>query len=184
MQNLEFGLGELVVAHRPIRGAEINGTGQKLANPAPGANRLVVDLNVRVSRVVDVKPLGIDWVRESRSRCVEQHGALCPGGNCQCRKKESNKQGSFHGRGIILLDYPFGMVTITLHSQDYEMNAPTAPSEGARSAASGGRSDRAPMVGESRVRCFRRRSPRHQNSLDLGSSGNPNRPVESGRSGE
>ena len=71
---LHFDCGELFVGHRAIGGAEIDRAGLQLANTAARADRLIVNLNVGVRRVVDVKPFRIDGVGERSAGGVEEHG--------------------------------------------------------------------------------------------------------------
>ena len=64
---------ELFIAHRPVGGPKVYCSSQKLANAAPGANRLVINLNVWMQLVILVKPFGINRVGEGSARAVHQH---------------------------------------------------------------------------------------------------------------
>ena len=57
MQDLETRRLELIVGHRPIGGAEIDRLGRELRDAAARANRLVIDLNVRMLFMIFVEPL-------------------------------------------------------------------------------------------------------------------------------
>src|ERR1019366_7456274 len=63
---------ELRIGHRAIAGAEIDSTFCGLLYSAPGANRLIVELDIWMHLVVLVEPLGIHWVRERGPRSVHQ----------------------------------------------------------------------------------------------------------------
>ena len=55
---------QLLLRHRPIRCAEEDRLAGDLTNPGARAQRLVVDLDIRVQLVVLGKPLRIDRIRE------------------------------------------------------------------------------------------------------------------------
>ena len=69
MQNSGLGLRELLVGHRSVGSTEVNCSRQHLSNTA--ADRLIVELNVRVRLVVFTEPLLINGVRESSTRAVD-----------------------------------------------------------------------------------------------------------------
>ena len=68
---LVFACAQLFVGHGDIAGSEIDRTVQDLANAAAAADRLVVDLHVRVQLVVFAEPLGIHGVREGGARSIQ-----------------------------------------------------------------------------------------------------------------
>ena len=70
MQDLQLRLRELLVRHGSIRGAEIHGAGLELTYPAARSDGLVVNLNVRVRGVVNVKPLGINRIGKGGARGI------------------------------------------------------------------------------------------------------------------
>src|SRR5205823_10889911 len=59
--------GKLFVAHGAVTGAKIHRFGLKLLNAAAAANRLIIDLNVRVGLVIFAEPFGINRIREGRA---------------------------------------------------------------------------------------------------------------------
>src|SRR5439155_2894770 len=71
MINLLFGLAQLFVRQGPVRRAEIDGARQKLPDATAGANRLIVDLNIRVELMVFVEPLRVDRIGEGGARAVD-----------------------------------------------------------------------------------------------------------------
>src|SRR5262249_38684327 len=77
MTDLVLRLTELLIRHRAIGGAKIDGTLQKLANATSGTNRLVINLNIRMQIMVFRKPLGIYRVRERRPSAIDEN---CRGG--------------------------------------------------------------------------------------------------------
>ena len=72
MQDFEFGLRQLLVAHGAIGSAEINGAGLQLADAAAGADGLIIDLNIGMCGVVNVEPFGIDGIGERGAGGVEK----------------------------------------------------------------------------------------------------------------
>src|SRR5690606_15041578 len=60
-------LGQLLIGHRSVRGAEVHGAGQHLPYAAAAADGLVVDLNARLL-VVFVEPPGVNRIREGGAR--------------------------------------------------------------------------------------------------------------------
>src|ERR1700753_4050507 len=90
----------LLVVHRAVRGAEINGAFGNLLDPGAGADRLIVDLNVTVSLVVFVEPLGVNGVGESSACTVDQKIALrverdCSGENDDKQSGKLSKHSDF-----------------------------------------------------------------------------------------
>ena len=69
-------LGEVLVAHRAVGGAEIHGLLADLLLAAAGADGLVVDLDGGIDLAVGVEPLGVEWVREGRACAVDRHLGL------------------------------------------------------------------------------------------------------------
>ena len=67
VENLHFRLSKLLVGHRPVARAEIDGAGEHLPDPAAGANRLVVNLHLRVALLVLVEPFGVQRIGKGRS---------------------------------------------------------------------------------------------------------------------
>ncbi len=65
--------GQLLIRHGAIAGAEIHGLRQDLANAAAAADRLVVELNIRMGLVVFAEPLLVHRIRKS-SACPVQSG--------------------------------------------------------------------------------------------------------------
>src|SRR5690242_17461287 len=59
VQDLSFGLTQLLVCHRAIGSAEINRARQDLANSASAADGLVVELNIGMQLVIFAEPFGI-----------------------------------------------------------------------------------------------------------------------------
>ena len=57
MQDLDFGLRQLLVGHGAVAGSELDGLAQNLADAAAAADGLVVDLHVRMQLVVFAEPL-------------------------------------------------------------------------------------------------------------------------------
>src|SRR5262245_36332046 len=72
MKDRHLRLRELLVGHRSIRGAEVDGTFQHLSDAAAAPDRLIVYLCVRLPFVKLVEPFGVEWVRKGRSRTVHQ----------------------------------------------------------------------------------------------------------------
>src|SRR5579864_2940611 len=95
MKNLDLGLRELIIGHRSIRGAEIHGTFLNLLNAASRTNRLVVNLNSGVLRMVDVKPLRVNWIREGGTRGVQQD-LLCASGESEAENERQKQRGLLH----------------------------------------------------------------------------------------
>src|SRR5437763_967515 len=71
MQNLDFHLGELFIAHRPIASSEIYRPCQNLTDSAAATDGLVVDLHVGMQLVIFAEPLGIDWIRKRSARPIQ-----------------------------------------------------------------------------------------------------------------
>src|SRR6185369_1980044 len=67
VQDLGFGLRQLLVGHRTVTGTEVERAGKNLADSATGTDGLIVDLNVGVEFVVLAEPLGVDRIREGRT---------------------------------------------------------------------------------------------------------------------
>ena len=74
--NRRLRLLHLLISHAHVTGAEINGSSDDLANAAAAANRLIVDLNLRVLLVVLAKPLGINRIWKC-SACSVQSRLGC-----------------------------------------------------------------------------------------------------------
>ena len=66
----------LLVVHRAVGSAEIDGAFGDLLDARAGANGLIVDLGVTVSLVVFVEPFRIDGIGESSARAVNQQISL------------------------------------------------------------------------------------------------------------
>src|SRR3954462_4324691 len=67
-----LGPGKLLVAHRRVARAEIDGLLRDLFDAAAGADRLVVDLHLRVHLVVRREPFRIEREREGRAGSVDE----------------------------------------------------------------------------------------------------------------
>src|SRR5207244_8165703 len=59
---------DLVGLQRCVRGAEVHGLGGELLDPAPRADRLVVDLRARLDLLEVLEPLLVDRIGEGRAR--------------------------------------------------------------------------------------------------------------------
>ena len=116
MQDRHTGLLELIVVHRAVGGAEIHGFIQQLANSAAGTNRLIVNLHVRMSLMIDVEPLGIHRIRERRSGGVQQNLA-CGSGKC-CNSQQNCK----HGQA--LLRFALFLLEVRCGDSDSELLQP------------------------------------------------------------
>ena len=71
VQDLGLGLGQLLVGHGAIAGAEVHSLRQDLTNAAAAADRLVVELDIRMGLVVFAEPLLVHRIRKS-SACPIQ----------------------------------------------------------------------------------------------------------------
>src|SRR5437879_3320265 len=58
MKHLALHCRQLLVRHRSVAGAEINGSGSDLTDTATAADGLIVELNVRMLIVIFAEPLG------------------------------------------------------------------------------------------------------------------------------
>src|SRR5579863_2042175 len=76
---------ELIIVHRSVGSAKIDGPLRHLFNTATGSDGLVIDLKVRVFLVILVKPLRVHRERESSSRAIDEESALRP---CHTRNHE------------------------------------------------------------------------------------------------
>jgi hypothetical protein len=74
VENVALHGGDLLVAHRPVGGAEIHGALSELADAAARADRLVADLDARLP-VVGVEPLGVNRVWKRRAGAGQAAGA-------------------------------------------------------------------------------------------------------------
>ena len=94
---------QLVVIHRSVGGAEIDGSFRDLLDPAARADRLIVDLSVLVNLAVFVEPLRIHRVKECGPRAGQ--GDL-GGGHADHRQRgaQRHQQPSF---GVHVLFHPF-----------------------------------------------------------------------------
>ncbi len=68
MQDLGLCCAQLVVRHRAVTGAKIHRSFGHLANPAAAADRLIVDLHVRMCLAVFAEPFLINRVGERSAR--------------------------------------------------------------------------------------------------------------------
>ena len=64
VQDLEAGLLQLVVGHRSVGSAKIDGLVHELADSAARTDGLIIDLHVGMKLVVLVKPFGINGIGE------------------------------------------------------------------------------------------------------------------------
>jgi hypothetical protein len=84
MEDGDLRLLKLLVAHWAVAGPEVDCSRQHLANAATAADRLVVDLNVRVNFVILVEPLRINGIRECRTCAIQ--------GSLRRQKRRSGKE--------------------------------------------------------------------------------------------
>ena len=103
MEDAEAGGGDLIVRHRTVRGAEEDGAGGELADAAARADRLVVDLHVRMHLVVLVEPLRIDRVGERGAGAVDL-SAVCA--DSSSRKQQRWPRGTASSFDRLLLRSP------------------------------------------------------------------------------
>ena len=104
MKDGHAGLLELVIRHRPVGRSEIDGLIEQLANPAAGADGLIVDLHVAVGLVVLIEPLRINRVGEGRSSGIQQDlprakASVAPA------QQTSTRSDTFIIRIVCLLDF-------------------------------------------------------------------------------
>ena len=69
-KNFYLGLRQLLVAHGTIAGTEVDCLRQNLPDSSTAADGLIVDLDIGMSIVVLVEPLGIHRIGESCARSV------------------------------------------------------------------------------------------------------------------
>ena len=79
---------ELLIGHGPVGGSEVDRAGRDLADAAARADRLVVEIDVRVDLGVFGEPLGIDWVWEGGAGAVDQENL--GGGRCMARQSRDH----------------------------------------------------------------------------------------------
>src|SRR5208282_4913425 len=72
VQYLDRRLAELLIVHRGVAGAEVDGLVQQLLDSAARSDRLVVKMYIRIILGVDVEPLRIDRIRKGRAGAVDQ----------------------------------------------------------------------------------------------------------------
>ena len=117
MQNLEFSTcRELLVAHRAVRGAEIHGACCSCANSAARADGLIVDLHVRVGRVIHVKPLRVDRDRERGACGIQKYRCTVRPQQPPAASRNDTSRGSSSSLSWTLLyshflRYCYGIVT-------------------------------------------------------------------------
>ena len=75
------GLGQVLVGHRAVGGAEVHGLRQDLLLTATGANALVVEGHGRIDLLVLVKPLLVDGLGKGGTCAVDEHLAGRAGGS-------------------------------------------------------------------------------------------------------
>ena len=92
VQNLNFDCDELLVRHRAIGRAKVNCASLQLANPAARTDRLIVDLNIRMRGVVNVKPFRVNRVGERGAGRIQQHGSVCATSDDQAEQERHNQQ--------------------------------------------------------------------------------------------
>src|ERR1035438_2377362 len=76
VQRLVLHLADLLVGHGHVRRAEVHGAFGELPDSSAGADRLVVDLRVRIRFAELVEPFAVDRIRERGARRVDQHLGL------------------------------------------------------------------------------------------------------------
>ena len=64
--------GQVLVAHRAVRRAEINRSLQDLPLSATGADGLIVETDGWIDFAVFVKPLGVNGIRKGGARAVDE----------------------------------------------------------------------------------------------------------------
>ena len=79
MQHLDLGIRQLLIGHRTVAGAKVHHAFGHLANTAAAADRLVVDLHIRVRFTVLAKPFLVNRVGERGARACQFD--LAEGGN-------------------------------------------------------------------------------------------------------
>ncbi len=87
---------DLVVVHRTVGSAKIHGAFRNLLDPATGTNRLVIELNVAKLIVVNVEPLGINRIRKSRARAVDEQWIIRQHDGAQRKSTNREQYKSFH----------------------------------------------------------------------------------------
>ena len=73
VQKFPRGFAQIVVAHRPVRRAEIHRLRQDLLLSAAGSDRLIIKSHRGIDFCVFVEPLRVNWIRERRPRAVDHH---------------------------------------------------------------------------------------------------------------
>src|SRR5690349_23839537 len=64
MNDLGFGFAQLLVRHRAVAGAKIDGASADLSDSTTAADGLVVDRDIGVQLVIIAEPLRIHWIRK------------------------------------------------------------------------------------------------------------------------
>src|SRR5439155_8139104 len=82
---------ELLVGHRPIGGAEIDGAVGHLPDAAAAADRLIVDLHLGITLVELVEPLRVDRIGERGPRTVDQDGGTAGPGDGERQSERSGQ---------------------------------------------------------------------------------------------
>src|SRR5882724_6225401 len=77
VEDLYFGLRQLLVAHGAVTGAEIYGLGQNLADAATAADGLIVELHIGMGLVVLTEPFLVHRIRKSGTRSVQRGLSKC-----------------------------------------------------------------------------------------------------------
>ena len=77
MENLYFGLRQLIIAHGAIAGSEVYGLGQNLADTAAAADGLIVELHIGMGLVVLTEPFLVHRIWEGGARSVQRGLSKC-----------------------------------------------------------------------------------------------------------
>src|SRR5438045_2053247 len=101
MEYLALRFGELLIGHRAIAGAEVNGSGQHLPYATAASDGLIVDFNIGMRLVIFAKPLRIDRIRERSPRSVE--ASRCQRGSREYRDRGEQCNASKHLRLLFQL---------------------------------------------------------------------------------
>jgi hypothetical protein len=67
------GLGEVLVRHRAVGGAEVHRFRQDLLLTAAGADALIVKADRGIDLLVLIEPFGVDLLREGGAGAIDQH---------------------------------------------------------------------------------------------------------------
>src|SRR5579863_7694684 len=89
MQYRHLVIAQLLIRHRCVGSAKIDGSGLQLADASARTDRVVVDLNVRMEPVVFGKPLRVNRIWKGGASSIEQQGGFRRGSWGCCRGLKS-----------------------------------------------------------------------------------------------